>query len=136
METGGHGTGGAMEMDEYGATLFNAEGDDDECKYHVSFTSTPIRQSEDVTFTVTAKKTADGTAAAEADMNSEVFLDETHPAPNSGVTTSETSPGVYSIGPIRFDAAGRWTVRFHLYEDCVDGEESPHGHVAFFVDVP
>ena len=49
---------------------------------------------------------------------------------------TETSPGTYTYGPIRFDASGKWTVRFHLYEDCVDGDTSPHGHAAFFVTVP
>ena len=27
---------------DYGATMFNAEGDDDDCKYHVKWTATPI----------------------------------------------------------------------------------------------
>jgi hydroxypyruvate isomerase len=30
---------------EFGATLNNAEGDDDDCKYHVKFTATPIRHA-------------------------------------------------------------------------------------------
>jgi hypothetical protein len=46
-------------------------------------------------------------------------------------------PGTYSVGPVRFDQAGRWFVRFHFYETCSDApEDSPHGHVAFWVDVP
>jgi hypothetical protein len=33
--------------------------------------------------------------------------------------------------------AGRWNVRFHMYEQCSDlTEDSPHGHITFFVDVP
>jgi hypothetical protein len=43
---------------------------------------------------------------------------------------------VFQGGPLRFDRSGRWVVRFHFYEDCNDGESSPHGHIAFFVDVP
>ena len=38
---------------------------------------------------------------------------------------------------VRFDAKGRWTVRFHLHEECADeAPDSPHGHIAFFIDVP
>src|SRR6266540_1855172 len=87
----GSGSGGA----EYGETLFNAEGDDDECKYHVTWTSTPEQ-------------------AAEAPAGS----------------------GKYAVGPITFDTAGRWTVRFHMYDECADAPDSPHSHVAFYVEVP
>lgn len=133
----GHGgEGGHADMDEYGATLFNAEGDDDECKYNLKWTATDIRQNQDVTFTVTIATKADGKAAAGAKPNIEAFLSDTHPAPNSSQSTKETSPGVYTVGPVRLDAAGDWTVRFHIHEECIDGPESPHGHVAFFVRVP
>jgi hypothetical protein len=37
---------------------------------------------------------------------------------------------------VRFDASGKWTVRFHFSADCADAVDSPHGHVAFFVNVP
>lgn len=122
---------------EYGDTQFNAEGDDDDCKFHVAFTSTPVRQGDDVTFTVTATELATNNAATDAELDAEVFLNETHPAPNSGAKTTDKGNGQYTVGPIRFDASGRWTVRFHLYEQCTDAlEDSPHGHVAFFVDVP
>ena len=33
--------------------MFNAEGDDDDCKYHIIWTSTPVRENASVTFTVT-----------------------------------------------------------------------------------
>ncbi len=122
---------------QYGPTQYNAEGNDDDCKYHVKFTVTPVRRNENVTFTVTASTLADGQPAAGANVDAEVFLNETHPAPNSGQATSEKPGGVYDVGPIRFDAAGRWTVRFHLHEDCQDSTpDSPHGHVAFYIDVP
>lgn len=124
-------------MPDYGATLYNSEADDDDCKYHVKFTSTPVRRNENVTFTVTATTKADGQPAAGAKIIGEVFLSDTHPAPNSGQQTTEKAGGVYDVGPIKFDAQGRWTVRFHLHEDCQDStEDSPHGHVAFFIDVP
>ncbi len=122
---------------DYGPTLYNSEADDDDCKYHVNFTATPIRQNTNVTFTVTAKTKTDGQPATGSNIEAEVFLNDTHPAPNSGQTTTEKSGGIYDVGPIKFDATGRWTVRFHLHEDCQDTtEDSPHGHVAFFIDVP
>jgi hypothetical protein len=122
---------------DYGATLYNSAGDDDDCKYHVSFTETAVRRNQHVNFTVTATTKVDGQPATGADIIAEVFLNDTHPAPNSGQATSEKPGGVYDVGPIVFDAAGRWTVRFHLHEDCQDAtDDSPHGHAAFYIDVP
>jgi len=122
---------------EYGPTLFNAQGFDDDCKYQVSWTSDPIYRDTNVTFHLSAMKTFDGVWACGANPYVEAFLDETHPAPNSDPHTSEVGTGKYDIGPIRFDAPGRWTVRFHLYGDCSDlTPDSPHGHAAFFVQVP
>ena len=132
----------------YGDTLFNAEGDDDDCKYHLKWTATPIRQGTDVTFTVTVT-TKDGTPAPVRPLAEEgsggyypirleVFLNDTHPAPNTKQTSTETStPGTYTAGPVRFDASGKWTVRFHIHEVCEDTlPDSPHGHGAFYVQVP
>ena len=122
---------------DYGPTQYNSEGDDDDCKYHLKFTSNPIHKNQNVTFTVTATTLVDSQPAAGADVLAEVFLNDTHPAPNSGQATTEKPGGVYDVGPIVFDATGRWTVRFHLHEDCQDAtEDSPHGHVAFFINVP
>lgn len=121
---------------EYGKPMYNQSGSDDECKYDVSWTSTPVYKDTDVTFTVTVKTRVDGAASVGAETDTEVFLDDTHPAPNAGTKTTDKGGGVYSIGPIRFDKSGRWTVRFHFFDACVDGEESPHGHAAFYVDVP
>jgi hypothetical protein len=65
-----------------------------------------------------------------------VFLTDTHPAQPPGEAT-EAAGGKYTVGPIKFDAPGNWTVRFHFYEECSDvPEDSPHGHAAFFVHVP
>src|SRR5262245_35924107 len=47
--------GGAPTSD-YGDTLFNAEGDDDDCKYHVKWTATAIRANSSVNFDVTLTK--------------------------------------------------------------------------------
>ncbi len=122
---------------DYGPTRYNAEADDDDCKYHVKFTSAGVQQNANASFTVTATVKATSLAATGANLDAEVFLNVTHPAPNSGQKTTESGGGVYQIGPVRFDAPGRWTVRFHLHEECVDETaDSPHGHVAFFLDVP
>lgn len=116
--------------------LFNQSGSDEECKYDFGWTSTPIALNENVTFTLTVKSRADKQPALGADPQPEVFLDSTHPAPNSGTKTTDKGNGVYEVGPIRFDRTGFWTVRFHVYDGCVYGVTSPHGHVAFYVNVP
>jgi hypothetical protein len=122
---------------DYGAPMYNSEADDDDCKYHLKFTATPVYENTDVNFTVTATTKSDGLPATGANLDAEVYLDSTHPAPNSGQHTTESPPGTYKIGPVRFDKAGQWTVRFHLFEQCLDSvPDSPHGHAAFFIDVP
>jgi hypothetical protein len=131
---------------EYGDTLYNSEGDDDDCKYHASWTSTPIRLNEAVTLTLTTTDKATG-APLEALADGKVPLtrldvyqpcDPNRRGPSQNLTApiKETMPGVFTVGPIKFDQSGRWVVRFHLYEQCVDGDTSPHGHIAFFVEVP
>lgn len=122
--------------DDYGDTLYNTEGDDDDCKYHVKYTVTPVCDAGGATFTVTTTSKVDGSPVTGADAYIEAFLDETHIAPPSNPKTTEKADGVYEIGPIKFDAPGRWTVRFHFFGDCADAEDSPHGHAAFFVDIP
>ena len=130
-------TGGDAGVIDYGETQFNSEGDDDDCKYHVRFSSTPVRQNTDVSFNVVATQKAGGAVATGAKVDAEVFLNTTHPAPNTTQHVTEGPAGTYNLGPIRFDATGRWTVRFHLFETCADdAADSPHGHIAFFVDVP
>jgi hypothetical protein len=67
-----------------------------------------------------------------------VYLSDTHVAPTTDQKFLETAmPGVYTVGPVRFDASGMWTVRFHFFETCTDfAEDSPHGHAAFYLNVP
>ncbi len=127
---------GDGDTSDYGPTRFGTESDDDDCKYHVKYSVTAVRQSENVTFTVVATHKSDGSPVTGAATNAEVFLNDTHPAPNSGSTTKESPPGTYTIGPVRFDASGQWTARFHFFEDCSDSEASPHGHTAFLLQVP
>ena len=135
MMGGGVPDGGAG-VSDYGDTLNNAEGDDDDCKYHVVWTSTPVRENTGVTFTLTLTKLADGSAATGAGVRGEVFLNDTHPAAPTPQAT-ESSGGTYKLGPITFDMPGDWTVRFHFFENCDDAPaDSPHGHAAFLVYVP
>ncbi|MDB4947037.1 MAG: hypothetical protein JWP97_6571 [Labilithrix sp.] len=124
------------EADEHGVTLFGSEGEDDECKYHVSWTSSPVSVNADVRFMVHATHRATSQPVLGANPYTEIFLNDTHPAPNTDVKTVEGGAGNYAIGPVRFDQPGRWTVRFHFAATCADGDESPHGHAAFFVNVP
>jgi hypothetical protein len=131
------GDAGAGGDDPYPPTMFGFEGDDDDCKYHVKWAVSSVTQKTNVTFTVVLTSKAGGAPVTGAPISAEVFLDDTHPAPNSGQKSAETStPGTYTVGPIQFDAPGRWTARFHIHEECVDTEASPHGHAAFYVQIP
>jgi hypothetical protein len=118
-----------------------AESDDDDCKYHVKFSTTPVVVNSNLTFNVTVTRLSDNAPATNAAVTLESYLADNlfHPIPNNGTQTTESpaNSGKYVIKPIKFDASGRWIVRFHLYESCDDIlEDSPHGHVAFNFDVP
>jgi hypothetical protein len=132
----------AGDVSDYGPTMFGSAGDDDDCKYYVSWTSTPIKENVDTYFTVTAVRLSDMQPARCAGIRPDVSLTIHHGAVSPTAPSPEISPGVYKVGPIRFDAPGNtpgnyWTVRFHLYEECDDGQpDSPHGHAAFYVSVP
>ncbi len=134
--------GGADTGPEYGDTMYGAAADDDDCKYYISWVSTPIQENADTYFTVTAIRLADGKPATCAGIRPEAFLSTTHGAAPPKSPAAEIAPGVYKVGPLRFDAPGNtpgkyWTIRFHLYEECNDtAEDSPHGHAAFYLSVP
>jgi hypothetical protein len=134
---GGGGADGATAA-QFGDPLYGSDGLDDDCKYHVSWSSTPIRRNSDVTFTVNATRLADpSTAVSCADMVVDVVLPPAHVAPNTHPVATESAGGMYKIGPVRFDMPGMWYVRFHFYEYCADStEDAPHGHVAFYISVP
>jgi hypothetical protein len=130
---------------DYGATMYGTEGDDDDCKYHVSYTYTPVCQNDGTYFIVTAHYlTRHGAPLEHACAFAELCLNDTHPAPNSDARPPtgrqivvEGEPGTYTIGPVTFDEPGNWTVRFHFNEICCDVvPDSPHGHAAFHVRVP
>ena len=127
---------GGTDMSDYGATLYNATGYDDDCKYQVSWTATPVAVNTNVTFTVTATRLEDNQPAHCANIVVEAFNDNTPAIPPPAATETGSS-GVYTVGPIQFPVSGMWTVRFHLYEECNDTpDDSPHGHAAFYVNVP
>ena len=128
---------GGVSPSEYGPTMYGSAADDDDCKYFVSWTATPIKENADTYFTVTVLRLADMAPASCAGVRPDVSLSISHGAPAPRNPSTEIAPGVYKVGPIKFDAPGIWTVRFHFFEECSDApKDSPHGHAAFYVKVP
>jgi hypothetical protein len=128
---------GAVSGSHFGATMYNTEGDDDDCKYRVSWLSSPIQQNANVMFTLTATRLADGQPAKGANVGLTAFLTPTHPTPSPAINNGELPGGTYNIGPVIFDAPGMWTVRFVLYPTCSGmPADSPQAHAAFYVAVP
>ena len=129
---------------DYGATMFGTEGDDDDCKYHVTYDASPICQNDGAYLVVTARYLTSGAPLTKACTFAELCLNDTHVVPladfrppTGAQTVVEGPPGTYTIGPVVFDEPGQWTVRFHFNEQCCDvAASSPHGHAAFFVTVP
>lgn len=133
---------------DYGATMYGTEADDDDCKYHVSYTASPICENNGTYFIVTANYLTQNSAPLTgASTFAELCLSDSHPAPAIDARPQagkpgkqqvvEGPPGTYTIGPVEFDAPGDWTVRFHFNEFCCDiVGDSPHGHAAFHVTVP
>ena len=97
----------AVAEPDFGATMFDRQGFDDDCKYAVSWTSTPILENTDVFFTVVATTTVDNRpgdrcehlrrglprrpargSADEPDPRSRA-----RPAPTRSGRSSSTSPG-------------------------------------------
>lgn len=140
-DVGAAGAGGAGDTaDEEYVVRYGSSAADDDCKYDASFTSDCVVQNTPVYFTVAlTKRAADGAPATGDDPNSpEIFLesDPSHISPSLAIKAPEVAPGTYKIGPVIFDAPGRWVVRFHFFEECSDiPADSPHGHVAFYIDV-
>jgi hypothetical protein len=131
------GVDGAVGGTDFGPTMYGAAGNDDDCKYYLSWTATPIKEGADTFFTVTAIRLADMMPATCAGLSPDVSLNPFVGVPTPPHPSTEIAPGVYQVGPVKFTQAGVWTVRFHLFEECGDSQEdSPHGHAAFFVQVP
>jgi hypothetical protein len=130
---------------DYGQTMYGSSGKDDDCKYQVSYTASPICENNGTYFVVQATYLAGtGAPVVGACTQAELCLSDTHPAPvvdsrppQGAQQVVEGPPGTYTIGPVVFDAPGDWTVRFHFNELCCDiADDSPHGHAAFHVSVP
>jgi hypothetical protein len=130
----------ASEEEEEHATLFGREADDDDCKYHVSFTNTCVAVNQPVTFTLSLTRLIDGAPGSGTNPAfPEIHLadDDSHISPSNDITATEGPAGTYEIGPVIFDQSGRWVVRFHYFENCSElPPDSPHSHVAFYIDVP
>jgi hypothetical protein len=133
----------------YGATMDDSAGSDDNCKYDVSWMATTVVENQNVYFQVKATNRTDHSPLTGAAPFAEIFrLQDANPGPsvNGNQTPTETSPGTYVIGPVQFDepsdagtstTPGYWTVRFHFFETCADVlPTSPHGHAAFYLDIP
>ena len=111
---------------------------DDDCKYHVAFTNDCVQKGgTGTTFNVSLTSLTKNMAVVPgAKTYIEAYLTPNHPAGGDTLAT-ETSPGVYKVGPVMFDASGKWTVRFHFFGDCSDvPADSPHAHAAFYINVP
>ncbi len=143
---------------DYGPTLWNVSGDDDDCKYVVGWHSTPISSGAEVTVWVSVQYATDGSPLSGLvgqfdDAGSSKLYLEVAGVPDGGIGNHDSptvtgvgvsiheSPagsGVYQIGPaVFFDESGSWYIRFHFNENCDDVlPESPHGHAAFYVNVP
>jgi len=141
----------------YGPTNWNSSSNDDDCKYFVGWHSTPISADAGVTFWVSAQLATNGAPltglASALDAGTGVIYLEAAGDPDGGifghvsptiggvgVSIQESPPhsGVYQIGPaVFFDKSGLWYIRFHFNENCDDVlPDSPHGHAAFYVNVP
>src|SRR5258708_31334364 len=113
------------------------EADDDDCKYHLVWSSTAIcPEPGAVLFTVKVTVKATGMPLTEAMPITDVSIASPPTlGDNSGLMMTEGPPGTYTV-PIEFQSAGTWTVRFHFFGNCTDAPDAPHGHVAFYVTVP
>ncbi|HLK37047.1 MAG TPA: hypothetical protein VKU41_09885 [Polyangiaceae bacterium] len=130
---------GDCEPDQYGPAMYGTSGGDDDCKYDVSYSVPPICEGNPgVYFMVTVKSRVDGSPVTGANVRPDVVLNCTLPIMNHPADPSpEGPPGTYKVGPVVFQKAGRWVVRFHIHEECLDLlPTSQHGHASFWVDVP
>ena len=67
---------------DYGATMYGTEGDDDDCKYHVTYDVTPLCENDGIYFTVKAVYLSRGGAPLTGACTfAELCLNDTHPAP-------------------------------------------------------
>jgi hypothetical protein len=125
----------------YGDPLPTLEGPDDQCKYSLHLTTTPLVVNQPVTFTLDGALLAGTTPMTNATPRVEASLDDpslddTRVLALPDVKSDESAPGHYTIGPVTFDAPGVWTVRFFFFESCTeDAPDSPASRVAFALTV-
>jgi hypothetical protein len=135
---GADGTG--TDDDETSTIHYGNKAPDDDCKYDTSFTTTCLEVGKNVTVSLVLRQRATGNPGNGAVPDSpEIFLADkpSHISPSNAIKSVEGPLGTYQIGPIVFDQPGRWVIRFHYFETCSDlPADSPHGHVAYYVDVP
>jgi hypothetical protein len=136
---GGTDSGTGPDDEEY-AVRYGSESADDDCKYDTSFSTTCLEVGKNVTISLTLRQRATGNPGNGGHPDSpEIFLADkpSHISPSNSIKATEGPLGTYQIGPVVFDQPGRWVIRFHYFESCSDiPPDSPHGHVAFYVDVP
>ncbi len=121
-------------VSDFGATMYNSSGDDDDCKYHVVWSITPTHVNQPATITVTVTNLTDGTPVTGYTPHVEYF-DSTQDTETDTATATST-PGQFTIEPISFNTVETWQIRFHIHEECADVlDDSPHGHAAFYLTV-
>jgi len=138
------GAGSEHEHEEGGEepyeVRYNDSAADDDCKYDASFSTSCLELNKPVTLTLKLRQRASGDLGKGASPGSpEIFLADSpqHISPSNMITAIEGPSGQYAIKNVIFDVPGRWVVRFHYFESCSDvPADSPHGHVAFYLDVP
>jgi len=109
---------------------------DDDCKYNVTYGVECTGGATTFSITLTSRVTP-GMPLTGADPQIEALLGVAHPLPNPLPVTTEVGNGMYKISGVHFDMMGKWMVRFHFFETCLDTEEtSKHAHVSFWVNVP
>jgi len=112
------------------------ESADYDCKYNVAYALECTDGATTISITLTSRASPDMPLTGAAPVI-EAILGAAHPLPNPSPVTTEVGNGVYKISGVHFDMAGKWTVRFHFFETCLDTEEtSKHAHVAFWLNVP
>jgi hypothetical protein len=120
--------------EDYPGPHSGTTSDDDDCKYDVSY-GVACEPGGLSTFTVSLKSRVTGMGVPGANPSIEASFDDTpHPLPNTPKpVTTDLGMGNYKIAGVPLDKEGGWTVRFHFFEQCLESENTKHGHVAFTV---
>src|SRR5579872_4760253 len=95
MASGAGTSDAGASMSQYGVTMYNSSGSDDDCKYNVNWQSTTVKENVGVTFYMNALRRADGQPAKGANVVLEVFLNSSHPTPTNDIPNTELGDGSY-----------------------------------------